>query len=149
MANFIFEESSQTKLPAELVNAYVETDFIVYVEPALYLNIGFSNKDLIKLHRKFQCSCSAFITAFNPYSVETALEENNLRQKQLSIEIEHSGLKYFSGIGQHPSGVWPGEPSFLVLGIPLESARGLGIRFEQNAIVWIGENGIPTLELLR
>ena len=44
---------------------------------------------------------------------------------------------------------WPAEPSFLALGIDLVTAKILGRHFDQNALVWINDDAIPRLVLLR
>lgn len=41
------------------------------------------------------------------------------------------------------------EPSFLLFGLPLETARPLGKKLDQNAIVWFGGDAVPELILLR
>ena len=61
----------------------------------------------------------------------------------------HNKPGYHEGMGEHPSGQWPGEPSFLILGLPLDAAKQLGARHEQNAIVWCGTDAVPQLILLR
>jgi len=40
----------------------------------------------------------------------------------LARELAQRGLAVELGVGQHPSGDWPGEPSFLVYGLALEAA---------------------------
>jgi hypothetical protein len=62
--------------------------------------------------------------------------------------LNRLGVRFIDGIGQHPSTAW-GEPSFLVLGVSLETARELGVRHEQNAIIWVGSDAVPQLVLLR
>jgi hypothetical protein len=51
--------------------------------------------------------------------------------------------------GADPTGAWPPEPSFFALGINEETARLLGIRYRQDAVLWVGANAIPELLLLR
>ncbi|TXH37992.1 MAG: DUF3293 domain-containing protein [Burkholderiaceae bacterium] len=46
------------------------------------------------------------------------------------------------------SNQWPGEDSFLVLGINLEAVKTLGRRFGQNAVLWCDATAIPQLILL-
>ena len=75
--------------------------------------------------------------------------DNWIRQRELADELVRRGLTYLPGIGQHPSNDWPGEESFLVLGVNLQSAKKLGEHCEQNAIVWCGAAGLPELILLR
>jgi hypothetical protein len=41
------------------------------------------------------------------------------------------------------------EPSFLVFGLPLETAGPLGKKLVQNAIVWYGADAVLELILLR
>ena len=45
-------------------------------------------------------------------------------------------LTFFEGLGQTPSLQWPGEPSYLVLGMSLQAAMALGRKYEQHAIVF-------------
>ena len=75
--------------------------------------------------------------------------DNRIRQRELADELVRRGLAYLPGIGQHPSNNWPGEESFLVLDVNLQSAKKLGEQYEQNAIVWCGAAGLPELILLR
>jgi hypothetical protein len=64
-------------------------------------------------------------------------------------ELSASGLAFVEGVGNDPSNIWPGERSFLVLGLVPEAAKSLGAQFGQNAIVWSGADAIPRLILLR
>jgi len=41
------------------------------------------------------------------------------------------------------------EKSFFALGVDLETAKNLGICYQQNAIVWAGADAVPKLILLR
>ncbi len=53
------------------------------------------------------------------------------------------------GEGEGPDGAWPAEKSLFVFGVDLETARMLGVRYRQNAVVWVGEDAVPKLVLLR
>ena len=53
------------------------------------------------------------------------------------------------GEGVGTDGAWPAEKSFFVFGVDLETARMLGVRYRQNAVVWAAEDAIPKLVLLR
>lgn len=86
---------------------------------------------------------------WNPFSREVSATENQDRQNSLAAELTRRSLTFLEGIGQHPSNNWPGEESFLVLGLDLEAAKILGERFEQNALVWCGTDGVPQLIALR
>lgn len=136
-------------LGPDLISAYVETKYKVSANPAFELIIDVANQSLIDLYNNQGVSCAAFVTACNPFSAKLGEDENIKRQKSLEMEIRQRGLTLIPGIGQHPSGKWPGEPSFLILGISLEAAKSLGRSYKQNAIVWISDNAVPQLVLLR
>lgn len=72
-----------------------------------------------------------------------------MRQEDLANELKQRSLIFIDGIGQHPSKEWPGEPSYLVFGLKLEAAKTLGVKYEQNAIIWTGSDAVPQLILLR
>ena len=48
-----------------------------------------------------------------------------------------------------PIGAWPEEKSFLALGVGEDTARKLGNRFRQDAVVWVRSDAVPRLLLLR
>lgn len=138
-----------TAIADALIQAYVETDYIVHTKPAITLRVAEQSPQMMKLHKQHRVTCSAFITAFNPYSQPCTPEVNLSRQQELICELKVRSLKFIEGIGQHSSNDWPGEPSLLVLGLSLEAAKTLGSRFEQNALVWMGTDCTPELVLLR
>jgi hypothetical protein len=133
----------------DTLRAYEETHYRVLGDAPATLRIGIPAPALAELHRAFRVDCSAFVTAANPFSALIDAEANTLRQAAFEDELNREGLRFIEGIGEHPSGHWPGEPSFLVLGLPLDAAKQLGARHEQNAIVWCGADAVPQLILLR
>jgi hypothetical protein len=104
---------------------------------------------LALLHRTWRTECSAFITACNPLGTIVDAAVNAQRQAALAQELTLQGRRPFPGIGQHPTGDWPGEPSYWVPGLIREAAQNLGTRFQQNAIIWAGSDAVPELILLR
>ncbi len=140
---------SKTDIDAATVQAYRETEYRVQGDTPFTLQIGVVNDTLLAAQKAYRVDCSAFITTCNPYSQMVSATDNSLRQRQLADELDRRGLNYLPGIGQHPSNQWPGEESFLVLGLNLQAAKKLGKYFEQNAIVWCGAYGLPELILLR
>lgn len=141
--------SKATAIAESLIQAYIETDYVVHTQPAITLRVNEQSPQMMKLHKQHRVACSAFITAFNPYSQSCTPEVNLSRQQELISELKVRSLKFIEGVGHHPSNAWSGEPSLLVLGLSLEAAKILGSRFEQNALVWIGTDGVPELVLLR
>lgn len=133
------------QLATELIQAYKETNFIVYGEQPFTLKIGEPSSALVQLFDKTNALCAAFITACNPFSESLPEHINNELQKTLKDDLTKRSLKFIDGIGQHPSGNWPGEPSFLVLDLDLAAARVLAMHHKQNAFVWCGQSGVPEL----
>lgn len=140
---------SNTVIDPATIQAYLETDYRVCGDMPFTLHIGQVNSYLIAAHMHNRVDCSAFLTACNPFSRVVDEDANHQLQQQLTKELTKRGLTFLRGIGQHPSNNWPGEESFLVLGLNLEAAKTLGEHFEQNAIVWNGPDGSPQLVLLR
>ena len=139
----------ETVVKAELIQAYNDTDFGVEAAPPFLLKIGKSNESLARLFKKHQCQSAAYITAWNPYSQAAAPEQNISSQSRLENELKRRSLTYFPGMGADSKGQYPGESSFLVLDISLETSKVLGRAYEQNAVVWCGPDAVPTLILLR
>ena len=133
----------------ELREAYRATHFNVVEPKPFTLRIGAFSPDLLALYDTHDVLSAAFLTAWNPFSAETARHDNEAAQKRLLARLEEMQTVVFSGIGEDASGQWPGEPSVLALGISRDQAVQLGNEFRQNAIVWIGEDCVPTLVFLR
>jgi len=136
-------------LHAELIRAYLETEYRVHGTPGFVLRIGVASPELRALTAQHGVTTSAFLTAWNPQSRALDPKANAARQAELAEEIARLGLVHLPGVGQHPSNGWPAEDSFLVLGLELDAAKALGARFEQYAIVWAGADGVPHLVFLR
>ena len=142
---FLFPDSV---IDQRSIQAYLETNYHVHSDAPLTLNIGVANPTLAALHKAHRIESSAFVTACNPFSQAFDESANAARQAALARELQQRSLSYIEGIGQHPTNEWR-ELSFLVLGLSRESAKELGNRHEQNAIVWCGQDAKPELVLLR
>jgi hypothetical protein len=140
----------KTKIPLDLIRAYRRTFFWVMTRPKPWaLRIGKPSLALLKLYAEEGLLSAAFITAYHPRGQKTPGLKNRKAQKRLLKQIRQKGYAFIPGMGKDPAGSWPGEPSFLVLGISLKSAAALGRKFRQNAIVFARKKGIPHLVLLR
>jgi hypothetical protein len=133
----------------ETLRAYEQTEYRVQGNVAAVLQVGVRSAPLAHLHQLHQCACSAFITACNPLGQLVDAAVNAQRQAALAAELSRQRYVAIAGIGRHPTGDWPPEPSYLVLGLTRSAAQQLGRRFEQNALVWADADAIPQLILLR
>jgi hypothetical protein len=130
------------------VAAYRETHYHVAAEPPFTLHIGEASAALPATHAEHGVSCSAFLTACNPYSQTLDDAANGCRQAALVAALEQQEIPWLPGVGEHPANGWPGEPSVLALGMRREAAMALGREHGQHAVVWSGANGVPELILL-
>lgn len=105
----------------------------------IHENVG---KNLSLLMDNHKVSTWAFITAWNPRSLEKSTEENLTQNKKLKNDISVAGYEFFPGEGKGDDCEWAPEPGFLVLGIPQVQALYLGRKYRQNAIVY-GERKLP------
>ncbi|SDH56093.1 Protein of unknown function [Paraburkholderia steynii] len=140
---------SDSAIPTETIQAYLETEYITFGDAPTTLRIGQTNPELVTLHKTHNVNCSAFVTACNPFSQNCSPEFNAASQEALACELKRLGLIAIEGIGKHPSDRWPGEASYLVPGLSLEAAKALGAQYRQNAIVWSADDATPQLVLLR
>jgi hypothetical protein len=140
--------STASAIDASTIQAYRETHFCVEGDTPMTLRIGEKNDTLSALHKATGVASSAFVTAWNPYSRKCDDEANAELQKKLMDELTSRGLRFVNGVGRHPASDWA-EPSLLVLGISLESAKQLGRQYGQNGIVWCAADAVPELLLLR
>jgi hypothetical protein len=133
----------------KLIAAYKSANYTIICDQPVVLNIGQPSRQLLKLHNQFRCTCSAFITAWNPYSKAVSEDENVAAQARLEAYLAERSFSFVTGKGEDSTGNWPGEPSVLVFGTSQDEAESIGIQFLQNAIVWNHDDAIPQLNLLR
>jgi Protein of unknown function (DUF3293) len=135
---------------SDLIAAYHATHYrVTDTECPFVLRIGVHSAELEALHARHGVACSAFLTAWNPRSRRATLEDNLEAQGRMTAELTHAGYALVAGVGEDPVGAWPGEPSVLMLGVPRAHAEAIGRRYAQNAVVWVGEDAVPELVLLR
>lgn len=132
------------------VQAYRQTHYGVRAGEARFaLRIGQHSAALDMLQRRHGVTCSAYLTAFNPYSQPLTAAQNAARHGALLQVLQRQGLTCLPGTGRHPAGRWPGERSVLVLGLTQDAAALLGGVWQQNAVVVSGADAVPQLLLLR
>lgn len=136
-------------VPVDTVLAYLESDYRVAGAPPLVLRVACASAGLRTLHAAHDVTSSVFLTACNPLGRLCDAACNQKRQEGLAVALRQSGFAVIDGIGRHPANDWPGEPSFLVLGADRDTAIDLGLRYEQNAVIWCAADALPRLLLLR
>lgn len=141
---------SVSEVPADLVEAYKRTQYLVHSEDGTFaLRIGQQSKEMADLIQSEQAIGGAFITAENPFSRALSATENKARQDRLREDLIGLGVAVIEGAGQGEDPAWPAEASWAAIGISRDQARDLGIKYQQNAIVWIDASGTAELILLR
>ncbi len=114
-----------------LLQAYTNTDYVVCMGCQHYIiKIGRCVPDEVAGQSG---QGMAIVTACNPYSRKGSEEDNNRRQRILRDELNTYAVYPAEGISKDK--LWR-EPSFLVLDIRRDDARKLGMRFQQNAVVF-------------
>ena len=145
----IKKEPDFTKVNPVNIQSYIDANYHIYDKPLFIINIGAKSSGLNKLYERYGVSEAAVLTAYNPMSQETNDNDNSQNNKQLELILKDQSLSYIRAEGICPDNKWPGEESFLVLGMTLNVAKDLGTRFKQNAIVWSDHSTISQLILLR
>lgn len=139
-----------TQIHPDKVRAYLATDYRLGHTPQdIVLTIGQRSERLAALFADKGVDCGAFITAYNPRGAVQSDAANDLAHAQLSAKLQNLGHQAIEGSGSEEGSKWPAEKSFFALGLALESAKAIGIHFDQDAIVWVGPDAAPQLILLR
>lgn len=139
-----------SEVPDELVEAYKRTQYLVHTQHGtVALRIGQPSKELAEIIRFAGAAGGTFITAENPFSQSLSAAENEARQKSLGEDLASLGAVVIGGSGRGEDPAWPAEASYVAIGISHAQARELGIKYQQNAIVWIDVTGTAELLLLR
>ena len=110
------------------------------------MKIGDASRQIRNLLEEHKCRTAAYVTAWNPYGKALNDAENKERNKALKSSLSDK-YRVYEGLGTDPLGEWPGEESFLILGINRQNTMDLGTEFEQTAVVFI-EDGVPELIML-
>jgi hypothetical protein len=132
-------------IPPELLEAYRRTRYRVDADPPFHLRVDVASPSLAALMARAGVRSAAFVTAWNPCSEVISDEENRRAQAKLHAEIETLGCAIIPGFGEWENAPESGEPSVLVLGIGEASARELGRRYRQHAILFAEDDAVPRL----
>ena len=84
------------------------------------------------------------VTAYNPGAL-LSNEQNEHRQRRLCARIAASEWRCFAGSNIADDGVWPAEPSYLVVPVAAQQVLALGREFGQLAVVFGRRGAAPEL----
>lgn len=143
----------QTLVPDQLIAAYRSAHYLAGAgQGAMTLRVDQYSEALSRLLATAGSRNAAFLTACNPLGVQSSIQANRIASARLRAKLMRQVSRpdqVLEGVAIDPSGSWPPEESFLVLGLDLDSARSLGREFNQNALLWTEADAIPRLILLR
>lgn len=132
--------------PARYDAAYRATRYRVHAGGSAFdLHVDVASEPLAALMRRHGVATAAYLTACNPRSVRTSDAANRAANETLRAALVAADAFVFEGEAIDPTGAWPAEPSFLALGIALATARELGVRFAQNALLFADDDAVPRL----
>jgi hypothetical protein len=78
------------QIPAELLQAFAETHYIVLHEAPFVMHIGQPSPELKALMTHHSALSEAFITVWNPFSQNLRAKENQDRQCELKANIKNA-----------------------------------------------------------
>jgi hypothetical protein len=140
----------ETQIAADKIRAYRASDYrIDFFGEAIVLQPGLRSAQVAQLFALHAVTCGAFITAYNPQGAQRSTAENEQAHQQLLTHIESQGFKCLEGKGSEAGTDWLPEKSCFALGQGRSEAIKIGSFYGQDAIVWVGENEVPELVLLR
>jgi len=79
------------------------------------------------------------VTAANPFSQPSAALDNERRHTELEALLVAHGVVHRPSVARDPSGRWPDEHGFAVLGVLGEFARALARSFDQFAFYYVDD----------
>lgn len=147
---FVYSASiAPSQLQEQVIQAYLETEYQVKTGTPFTLRIGEFCEPCAKLCARFGFTSAAFITPENPLSQELTPRQNDERWLNMEKALSAKGYEIEIGVGRHPYNNWPEERSFLIWDLSVETAIQLGNVYQQNAIVYMDDQFIPCLILLK
>lgn len=129
----------------ELVLAYYSTAYRLS-DHGIEIRIGAPNTEFDEFCRKRNICEWAFLTAFNPASVQTSAQADELSNAKLKAELDKGGFRYCRGLGVPDDCMgWEPEVSFFVWNIDLSTSSELARQFGQKAIVYGNRAILPSI----
>lgn len=128
-----------------LAAAYRRARYRIDTDPPFALQVDRYSPELAALLAAQGLDCAAWLTACNPHSRPLDTAENATRQAALAATLTARGHLVLNGSGEDPDGIWPAEAGVLVPGLEHDEAVALGRAWQQNAVLWSGQDAVPRL----
>ena len=133
------------EITEQLKEKYRDTDYCVKLpDTEIVLRVGQYSPRLKSLMDEHSASGAVFITAWNPFGVVRGAAENTAANTSLQKDLAEAASFVFPGYGASPEGDWK-EESYLALRVSRQAATEMCARHAQNAVIFIGEDGVPEL----
>jgi hypothetical protein len=149
--NFFVDGTTRaTEIDPQKIRAYLATHYHVgHTDCCPVLRIGATCTELGPLFASHDIYCAGFLTAYNPRGTQQSDLKNEASHLLLHAQLSALGLTLIEGSGSEPGTNWPAERSYFALGLTRDAASDFGRVFDQDAIVWVGDDLVPQLILLR
>jgi hypothetical protein len=135
------------EITEQLKEKYRDTDYCVKLPDAeIVLRIGQYSPRLEGLMDEHSAFGAVFITAWNPFGVVQDAADNASANASLQKYLAGAASFVFPGYGASQKGDWR-EESFLAMPVSRQAATEMCARYAQNAVVFIGPDGVPELLL--
>ena len=120
----------------ELLTSYHNTHYVVFCDQGnICLQPEAVSHDGTRLLKANGVSVASYITAYNPLSKQRTIAENTDRNSALANQLKRLRFRSLPGEGRDIKGLWPVEPSFLVLGMDEAIGHRWARQFEQYAFL--------------
>ena len=149
--NFFVDGTTRaTEIDPQKIRAYLATHYRVgHTNYCPVLRIGKACQELGPLFAAHKVDCAGFLTAYNPRGTQRNDLKNEASHHMLHAQLSALSLTLIEGSGSEPGTDWPAERSYFALGLTRDAASDFGRAFDQDAIVWVGDDLVPQLILLR
>lgn len=140
----------ESQIASEKIRAYRATDYrLGHTDKDIVIAVGLRSCRLAALFATKGINCGAFLTAFNPQGALQTDLENEQAHDELATKLNALHVEVIEGSGSEEGTDWPSEKSYFALGLNREDSIAIGNHFNQDAIVWVDQNAVPELILLR
>jgi hypothetical protein len=130
-------------LDPSIVEIYRQTN---YQFGDILLKIDKKSCEANSLLQPFAPAGGVFITAWNPMGDKLTAEVNRQANQKLKTILLNKGLIVIDGYGESEDSEWR-EDSFFAYPIDKGTSLNLCCSFEQNAVLYVTTDGLPTLLL--